>query len=144
MSEEDPGSALKSRFKKKYGRETTWDWERESEAAQKVVTTLKEHLNEESVREINCLGTSEEVFIRIRTELDPFFLLPDNPDDNRTTEAEVEVDDEDYSSTKWLPKSNFGHYCPVTYVAHNWLFKGNREFESTLHGKTYWFAGEAE
>ena len=130
MSEEDPGSALKSRFKKKYGRETTWDWERESEAAQKVVTTLKEHLNEESVREINCLGTSEEVFIRIRTELDPFFLLPDNPDDNRTTEAEVEVDDEDYS--------------PVTYVAHNWLFKGNREFESTLHGKTYWFAGEAE
>jgi len=96
------------------------------------------------VREINCTGTPEEVFIRIRTDIDPFFLLPDNPEDNRTTEADVEVNEDEYSETKWLPKGDFGHYCPVTYVRKGWLFKGNKEFETTVDGRTYWFAGEAE
>lgn len=96
------------------------------------------------MKEINCAGTIDEVLIRIRTELDPFFLVPDNAEDYRTTEADVEVDEDVYDATKWLPKSDFGHYCPVTYVKNNWLHKGSREFESTIHGKTYWFAGEAE
>jgi hypothetical protein len=96
------------------------------------------------VREINCTGTPEEVFIRIRTDIDPFFVLPDNPEDNRTTEADVEVNEDEYSETKWLPKGDFGHYCPVTYVRKGWLCKGNKEFETTVDGRTYWFAGEAE
>lgn len=144
MSEEDPGRDLKLRFHAKHGKDVTFDWERESEAVQKVVAVLKEFVSDEIVREINCAGPTESVFIRLRTDLDPFFLLPDNPEDNRTTEAEVTVDDDEYAATKWLPKSDFGHYCPVTYVKHKWLCKGNREFESTIHGKTYWFAGEPE
>lgn len=96
------------------------------------------------MKEINCIGSVADVFIKVRTEIDPFFLLPDNPEDVRTTEADVEVNDEEYDLTKWLPKSDFGHYCPVTYVRDGWLCKGNREFESTIGGKTFWFAGEAE
>jgi len=96
------------------------------------------------VKDINCAGSSDEVFIRIRTELDPFFLLVDVPEDNRVSEADVEVNDEEYDATKWLPKGNFGHYCPITYVKHGWLVKGSKELESTINGKTFWFSGEAE
>ena len=85
------------------------------------------------------------MFIKIRTAIDPFFLLPDSAEDYRTTEADVNIiDDPEEGVTKWLPKGDFGDYCPVTYVNANWLVKGNREFESTVHGKTYWFAGEKE
>jgi len=56
----------------------------------------------------------------------------------------MKKDEEYVDPTIWLPKSDFGHYCPVTYVKNNWLHKGSREFESTINGKTYWFAGEAE
>lgn len=93
---------------------------------------IKEHLSDEIVKDINCTGTPEEVFIRIRTEIDPFFLLTDASEDNRTTEADVEINDDEYDATKWLPKGDFGHYCPVTYVKYGWLCKGNKEFESLV------------
>jgi hypothetical protein len=50
--------------------------------------------------------------IKIRTKLDPFFTLVDNADDVRTS-ADLDMDDE---NTKRLPKSDFGDYCPVTYI----------------------------
>ena len=110
-----------------------------------MLTAAKEFIGEELVKEIGCLGTAQEVLIKIRTEIDPFFLLPDNPEDNRTTADDVNIEDEDSGvATKWLPKSDFGDYCPVTYVNANFLVKGSQEFESTVYGKTYWFAGEKE
>lgn len=110
-----------------------------------MLTAAKEFIGEDLVKEISCLGTAQEVFIKIRTEIDPFFLLADNPEDNRTTADDVNIEDDDSGvATKWLPKSDFGDYCPVTYVNASFLVKGSQEFESTVHGKTYWFAGEKE
>ena len=100
---------------------------------------------EDLVLEISCLGKAEDVFIKIRTEIDPFFLLPDNPENNRTTADDVTIEDEESGiPTKWLPKSDFGDYCPVTFVNENFLVKGSSEFECNLNGKTFWCAGEKE
>lgn len=48
----------------------------------------KEHLGGSEdlvVREISANGTPDEVLIRIRNEIDPFYLKIDNPDDNRVS-----------------------------------------------------------
>lgn len=45
---------------------------------------------------------------------------------------------------KKLPRGNFGDYCPVTFVNHGWMVKGNPELEKTVFGKTYLLAGEKE
>ena len=37
------------------------------------------------MKEISCNGTSNEVLIRIRTEIDPFYTKVDNMDDVRTS-----------------------------------------------------------
>ena len=75
--------------------------------------------------------------IRIRNEIDPFYLKVDNPDDVRVS---ADLDEE----ARKLPKGDFGDYCPVTFVKDNWLMLGNSENEVTIFGKTYWLAGEKE
>lgn len=117
---------MKARFQAKHGLETAWDWEAESAKGQAIKGLISESMGEEIVKEINCTGSADDVFIRIRTELDPFFLLCDVAEDNRATEGDVEVDEENYDATKWLPKCDFGHYCPVTYIKHGWLNKGDK------------------
>jgi adenylate/nucleoside-diphosphate kinase len=112
-----------------------WDWELEN--SQKILNLAKEHLNEENVKEISCNGKQEEVFIRIRNEIDPFYIKIDNPDDVRVS---ADLGEED----KKLPKGDFGDYCPITYVKDNWLVRGNPDQEVTVFGKTYWLAGEKE
>lgn len=116
-----------------------YDWEAEVAKVTKILDMMKEVLGEdaEKVLDINGVGTIDEVFIRIRAAIDPFFLRVDNPDDVRTS---AELDEE----AKRLPKGDFGDYCPVTYIKDNWLVKGSQEFEATVYGKTYWFAGEKE
>lgn len=89
------------------------------------------------VKEISCNGSEEDVFIRIRNEIDPFFLKVDNAEDVRMS---ADLGDED----KKLPKGDFGDYCPVTYVKEKWIVRGNPEMEVTINGKTYWPAGEKE
>jgi adenylate/nucleoside-diphosphate kinase len=98
---------------------------------------VKEHLGEEKVVEISCNGSMDDVLIRIRNEIDPFYLKIDNPDDVRVS---ADLGEED----RKLPRGDFGDYCPVTYVKDNWLVKGNPENEVTVFGKTYIFAGEKE
>ena len=97
----------------------------------------REHLSDENVREISCNGSIDTVLIRIRNEIDPFYLKVDNPDDVRVS---ADLSEED----KKLPKGDFGDYCPVTFVRDNWMLRGNPEQEVTIHGKTYWLAGEKE
>ena len=73
----------------------------------------KEHLGgDETVKEISCNGPKEDVLIRIRTEIDPFYLKIDVADDNRVS---ADLGEED----RKLPKGDFGDYCPVTYVKDN-------------------------
>lgn len=140
---EEPGVEIKKRVMA-LKNEIGFDWEKEIESVQKVIAAVKEGCGEELVKEINCVGKVEDVNIRILTEIDPFFLLCDNPEENRNTADDVNIDDEVPENTRWLPKSDFGDYCPVSFVKHSFMVRGNKEFESTIQGKTYWFAGEAE
>ena len=43
-----------------------------------------------------------------------------------------------------MPRSDFGDFCPVTYLQDNFLVRGNYEFESFVFGKRYVFAGEEQ
>ena len=99
-----------------------FDWEEESARAQKILANVKEFIGEEGILEVDCTGKSEDVFIKLRTKLDPFFLLCDNIDDVRTSD-ELNLADED-NPYKRLPKSDFGDYCPVTYVKHGFIVRG--------------------
>jgi adenylate/nucleoside-diphosphate kinase len=114
-----------------------YDWDAELELANKAIGVVKEHIGEDLVREIDATGTDEEVLVKLLKELDPFVLQCDNPEDVRVT---ADLGEED----RKLPKGDFGDYCPVTYVDESFLVKGNPEFEHTVHGKTYLFAGEKE
>ena len=53
---------------------------------------------------------------------------------------------EDYEDEekKRIPRSDFGDYCPVTYVDSQFLVKGSEEKELFVHGKRYLFAGDEE
>ena len=98
-----------------------WDWENEN--SQRILGLAKEHLGggeDLIVKEISANGKPEDVLIRIRNEIDPFYLKIDNPEDNRTSADRGEEDRE-------LPKGDFGDYCPVTYVKDQWIVRGNPE-----------------
>jgi adenylate/nucleoside-diphosphate kinase len=82
------------------------------------LAVAKEHLGEELCKEISGLGEIDTVAIRIRAEIDPYFVRADNPEDVRVT---ADLSEED----KRLPKGDFGDYCPVTYVKDGWLAKGD-------------------
>lgn len=86
----------------------------------KVLEVLKEFLGDEAekVLDINAVGEIEDVFIRIRAAIDPFFPRVDNPEDVRIS-SELDED------AKRLPKGDFGDYCPVTYIKENWIVKGS-------------------
>ena len=130
---EEPGDEIKKRM----AEVELYDWDWELENSQKILNLAKENLGEEIVREISCNGKIEDVTIRIRNEIDPFYLKVDNADDVRVS---ADLSEED----KKLPKGDFGDYCPVTYVKDNWIVRGNPEQEVTIFGKTYWLAGEKE
>ena len=134
QSEEDAGKETKERMGQK---DMHYDWDAELESAQRALGVAKEHLGEEITREIGATGSIDDVAIRIRAEIDPFFLRVDNPEDVRVS-ADLGEDD------KRLPRGDFGDFCPVTYVKEGWLAKGNPEIEATVYGKTYVFAGEKE
>ena len=115
------------------------------EIVTKSLNVIKDGQGDDSnlVKEINCVNESE-IFIRTLTEIDPFYTLPDTPEENRNTADDVNIDDEIPENTKWLPKSDFGDYCAVSFVKHGFLIKGSKEFECTVQGKTFWFCGENE
>lgn len=115
-NEEEPGTEIKLRMKDS----ELYDWDWEIENSTKILGLAKEHLNEEIVREISGNGKLEEVFTRIRNEIDPFYIKIDNPDDVRVS---ADLGEEE----KKLPKGDFGDYCPVTFVKDNWIVRGNPE-----------------
>lgn len=135
-NEDDPGAEIKNRMKDV----ELYDYDFEDEQAKKVLGLVKEHLGEENVKEISGTGGDQHtVFIRVRNEIDPFYIKIDNPEDVRTS-----TDLSGEEGEKPLPKGDFGDYCPVTYVRDGWIVRGNPELEVTIDGKTYWLAGEKE
>ena len=103
--------------------------------------TTEDKPGEEKVVKIDCNGSIEDVLIKIRTSIDPFFLKPDNAEDVRVS-ADLEEDDD--GNKKNLPRSDFGDYCPVTFVEEGFMVKGDPEKESLVMGKTYLFASDKE
>ena len=151
-SEEEPGKELTQRMnslnlpeKEAYSYENSkaaYDYEAELAIAKDILAIVREQCVPEEkegiVKEIDCSGSIEDVFIKIRTEIDPFFTLPDNPEDVKVSE---EYEDEE---KKRIPRSDFGDYCPVTYVDAQFLVKGSEEKELFVYGKRYLFAGDEE
>ena len=156
-SEEDPGKELTERMNQLqkasdihksscYDYEnwvSSYDYEAELATATAILDVVKEHMldeekKDEIVKEIDCSGSIDDVFIKIRTEIDPFFIQADNPEDIKASE---EYEDEE---KKRIQKSDFGDYCPVTYVDSQFLVKGSEEKELFVHGKRYLFAGDEE
>jgi adenylate/nucleoside-diphosphate kinase len=112
-----------------------YDYEAEVELATKVYTTAGESLGAELGCEIHCNGAPDSIHIRVRKEIDPFFLKKDDPSVVKVTELE---------GYKGIPKGDFGEYCPVTYVDDGWLVRGSTENEVIINGKSYWFADPKE
>lgn len=145
LNEEEPGKEIVKR--NTHPDSLAYNWEMEDEVAKKILSVAQEIMTtedkpgEEKVIKIDCNGSPDDVFIKIRTAIDPFFLKPDNPEEVMTTN-DMEEDDE--GNKKRLPRSDFGDYCPVTFVNEGYMVKGDPEKESLVFGKTYLFAGDKE
>lgn len=142
-SEENVGQEITDRMN--LNSQTAYDYEAELEIANNIIAIVKENCipeEREILKEIDCSGTIEEVFIKIKTEVDPFFCQADNPDDVFISEDFIGGDEDE--GKKRIPKSDFGNFCPVTYVDSNSLIKGSEEQELFVYGKRYLFAGETE
>ena len=136
-----PGSEITERMN--LIEDYSYEYEAELEAANAILATVKEHMipeeKQEIVKEIDCTGSIEDVFIKIRTEIDPFFIQADNPEDIKVSEEYDEEEDK-----KRIRKSDFGDYCPVSFVDQKFLIKGSEERELFLFGKRFLFAGDEE
>jgi YHS domain-containing protein len=125
----EPGSEIQARCEKT---NIHYDWAEALEKSTKMKAVAEEHLNAEIISEVHVGGTIEDVNHRILMDIDPFTIRVD------TWERDPE---------KPLPRSEYGDFCPVTYVKDNWLAKGvpeNPELECTVFGKIYRFSGEKE
>ena len=93
----------------------------------------------------DCTGSIGEVHFKIRARLDPFFCRPDDTVDDIRTSADYEEEE-----IHRMPRSDFGDYCPVTYVDDGFLVKGGNDDEGGdpcelyVYGKRYFFAGVRE
>jgi adenylate kinase family enzyme len=80
--ENDPAKLLGDREREADEQEDClYDWETEAARCAKISEQVKEMLGEEnqdSIKEVDCAGDGDRVFINIRRELDPFFLKADN------------------------------------------------------------------
>ena len=75
MKEQEPGTEVKARM----ANIEFYDYEAEAEAAAKIYGLAGESLGAELCSEIHCNGAPEAVLIRVRKEIDPFFLKKDDP-----------------------------------------------------------------
>ena len=145
-NEEEPGKDVTKRMTEEDG--VAYDFASELEIANAQLGVIKEWLGEdrqEKVMEMrDCSGTIDEVAFKIRSKLDPFFTRPDDTTDDIRTSADYEED------MKRLPRSDFGDYCPVTYVDDGYLVKGGADEDGDgpnelyVNGKRYFFAGVKE
>lgn len=143
MNEEEPGKAIRDRMNG-VG-DFVFDWEEESAKAQKVLGNIKEFIGEDNVVEVDCNGTNKDVFIKLQTKIDPFFMQADSEEIKFDWSALPMPEDEaNPDAQRRGPKSDFGDYCPVTYCNSGFLVKGKADYESFIFGKSYRFAGEKE
>ena len=70
-SEEDPSKFIKDRMAGQG--DFVFDWEEEKAKAEKVLGNIKEFIGEDNVLDVDCIGSMEDVFIKLQTKIDPFF-----------------------------------------------------------------------
>jgi adenylate/nucleoside-diphosphate kinase len=138
-TEEEPGRDIKKRMANQG--DFVFDWEEESAKAQKILANIREFVGEDGVVEVDCTGDKADVFIKICTKIDPFFMQADSEEVKFDWSTLPSADEE---NPKRGPKSDFGDYCPVTYVNSGFLVKGKSDFESFIFGKSFRFSGEKE
>lgn len=116
--ETEPGKILSSRpnFEELHSLENELAF---SDAALK---TLQEQLTEEIVKTVSIVGPIPEVFNRIRTIVDPFYVRVDEDGTVRVPGDLVEGDEP-------LPYSDYGPYCPITLFDEGWLVPGKEDQE---------------
>ena len=71
---------------------------------------LKEKYGEENVKEISISGSIHEVFLRIRTQIDPFFI---KYDEDALVRTSADINE---AGGEILPIGEYGPFCPVSYV----------------------------
>jgi len=145
-NEEEPGKDITKRMTEKD--EVAYDFAAELEISNAQLAVIKEWLGEDAQDRVlelrECSGSIEEVSFKIRSKLDPFFTRPDDTTDDIRTTADYEDD------MHRLPRSDFGDYCPVTFVDEGYLVKGGADEEGGdpnelyVNGKRYYFAGSKE
>ena len=80
--------------------------------------------------------TPEEIVVKIRQIIDPFYLKADDDAINRVCADKQEEGDP-------TPMGFCGEYCPVA-LQQGWLIKGKEEFEAGIQGRRFRFSGEKE
>jgi adenylate/nucleoside-diphosphate kinase len=102
-----------------------------------TTTVLKEAYGEENVKEIGIDGSLDDVWVRVQTELDPFYV---RADDEALVRGPADVQEGDDP----LPAGDFGPFCAVTYRKTGWLVPGKDDFVALVHGRVYKFFSEKE
>jgi hypothetical protein len=76
MAEEDPGKAIRDRMAGQG--DFVFDWEEENAKSGKVLANIKDFIGEDNVLDVDCNGSTDDVFIKLRTKIDPFFTQADS------------------------------------------------------------------
>lgn len=98
---------------------------------------MREAYGEENIKEVAIDGSIEDVLIRVRTQLDPFYLRVDDESLVRTPGDIQEGDDP-------LPSGNYANFCAFTLNRNGWLVPGKDEFVCQVRGRVFKFFGEKE
>lgn len=111
--------------------------EMEVQQSQTVAALLREAIGEENVKEVSIEGSINDVWTRVRTILDPFYIRVDDESLVRTVGDLQDGDDP-------LPMGDYATFCAHTLQQSGWLVPGKDEFVSQVRGRVYKFFGEKE
>lgn len=118
--DEEPGKTLS----KRPGFEENHILEIELATTLASSSALKEAIGEDNVKEVAIDGSIKDVYNRIRTILDPFFIRCDDEGMVRVT---ADINEEEDDPLQW---GEYGPFCPVSFKDENWLLIGKGEFEA--------------
>jgi len=79
-------------------------------------------IGEGKIKEIDISGSIDDVYNRIKTSIDPFYIRADD-------EAYFRKSDDIPEDEDWIPLGEYGPYCPITLKKQNWLIPGSKAIE---------------
>jgi len=135
--ETEPGKILSSRP----GFESLYSLENELLFSDNSLKILQEQLTEEIVKTVSIIGPISEVFNRIRTLIDPFYIRIDE-------ENLIKMPSDIQENDEPIPYSDYGPFCPITLLDEKWILKQKGEtsegLETQVKGRRYIFYSEKE